>query len=273
MTITSKSFGQLVFIATIFALILASQYLRSEIPIVDSSNASFCTDRPNFSVEYQRESNGVKVLHTGIDFQGVSTVGAYICSPGRISISGNGNMTNQEAPALTVTLNNRHVADIKFGKQLTGTIDLTEPGHLTLSYLNDYYLSEFRALILRDFIFKGKQCGSFDVSSKNESDGTWNASQNSAMLINSAPLILVPCSSGLLELQVFGRSGAGEYPSMSMYQNNKIIGHIKSGKNGVVVNLKVDGRSVQFKIDNPYTKVIEDRNMYLSRIVFKPLSQ
>jgi hypothetical protein len=273
MTTMGKILGWLTLFTVVLGFIVATKYLGLETSIVDHSNASSCSDRPVFSVEYKRESNAAKVLRTGIDFQGVSIVGAYTCSSGKISISGSGNVVDQEAPTLTVSLNNNHVADINFDKQITQTVKLNGSGHLTLSYLNDYYLSEFRALILRDFIFKGEQCRSFNVSDENKSNGIWNSSQNSATLIYSAPLILFPCSSGILELQVFGRSGAGKYPSMSAYQNNKTIGHIKSGKNGIVVKLKVDINPIQIKIDDPYAKVVKDRNMYLDRIVFEPSSQ
>lgn len=224
-----------------------------------------CREDLNFKISYQSDISAVLQKGSGFTFMGNGMITATICQPKRLEIRGYGISAAGVMPRAFVLLNGIDIAKFDFLQQQTVKLNISQPGDLSIVYMNDYYESQTRTVFLRNFKFLGDGCRSIN-SFQTLGDNAMYSNENEVYTISNVSKIKVyPCSSGRLFFDAAGTIGNRSYPKLSFPGTfNKDIDSLTSVFRKYSVY--VSGSSMIFSISNPYASVLQDRNLYLTNI-------
>jgi hypothetical protein len=232
-----------------------------------------CSDSLILSDFYKREINGTKIVNSSIDFQGVSVIKSLVCSAGTLVIDAEGQTAAGEEPNLRIGLGDKVIAEKSFGKREVWKTMITHPDELSLSYLNDYYASEVRLAILEQIKFYGKNCSTIKIEVPSGVGGEWIPLLGYLSIVWNVPVIIEPCSQGVLEFQTHGIEAGGKLPVLQLTQTTYKPVKLYLSYKRKLEKINITEKMVQVLIVNPYAKVNGDRNLSVHTIKFYPVKK
>lgn len=237
-------------------------------PLMASTSAKECV--PGLKTEYQRGANGVTIEGEKVFFRGFSLISMNVCQPGELVIDAEPQLAGKEAPHLVMGLNNESLGQRTIRQRETFRVPLREAGKVTLGYFNDYYLSEARVITYEKFKFSGNSCSSLEVTASPETGGSYNPATNSANATWRVPIIVKPCSNGILNFLVIGRPADNIYPILKLSQSGQADRIIQTSNLRQAVQVRVSNAPLTLTLTNPYFKELADRNLILHSVQFVP---
>lgn len=237
-------------------------------PFTSPPFSTECTTAPK--TEYQRDVNGVTFEGQQVFFRGFSLISMNVCQPGELVIDAEPQLAGKEAPRLVMGLNNETLGERTIRQRETFRVPLKEAGKVTLGYFNDYYLSEARVITYEKFKFSGNSCSSLEVTASPETGGSYNPATNSANATWRVPIIVKPCSSGILNFLVIGRPADNIYPILKLSQAGQADRIIQTSNLRQAVQVRVSNAPLTLTLTNPYFKELADRNLILHSVQFVP---
>lgn len=234
--------------------------------------AAPCQRPPVFRVAYEEGEGAIELGGGQLTFRGVGVVEGLSCGPGILELTGRGDVADGAAPRLEVSLNNRVLGSFPFAGSRTVRLALPEGGRVSLGYFNDFYKADVRIAVLGEVALAAPQCGGrFDVEVGENSAGSWFPQDAVAYLVSDPGSVLTPCGSGVLSAAVWGKPGAGAYPRVEFVQQGRVVATIPTSARRKTVSVEVTGDPLTLRIQNPYAKLLGDRNLYITGWRFLPV--
>ncbi|WP_133161851.1 hypothetical protein [Deinococcus koreensis] len=232
---------------------------------------SECSKELDFEFGYQKEDSSVRRVGTGFYFSGNAWIETTLCKGGLLIFSAMGEPALGEYPLLTIMLNDTIVFNKSISRTKNTRIHLLTGGKLIIGYFNDYYLADVRVAYLRGLKLTKSNCGNtFKAKVPIDNGGGWFPDSMTASLVRSSPLEIYPCGLGILNMSLDGIKGGGIYPTVNILQDNKILHTIITSQKPQKFSFKVNAGAVVARIANPYGITLQDRNLSISSIIFKP---
>ncbi|MDL2342991.1 hypothetical protein QOL99_02380 [Deinococcus sp. MIMF12] len=227
-----------------------------------------CTAPPTFRVGYESGEGALRLDGGQYRFQGVSWLEGDLCGPGTLLITADGEVAEQEAPVLQISLGRRVLLREPFAERRTVRVEVPSAGRLTLAYLNDLYRSEARVATLEGLRFEGS-CEALDIAVPPETGGTWDPVRKTVSLVAAVPMTVVPCGAGELRLRTVGQAAGGAFPVLEFRQGKEVQRVATSGQRQQV-RLRVVGSPLKITLVNPLFQELADRNLTVHQLEFRP---
>ncbi|WP_147364063.1 hypothetical protein [Deinococcus cavernae] len=225
---------------------------------------------PTFQPGYEAGPGSVTPLGEGYWFRSDSWIEAVVCAGGTLRITAEGQRAGQALPQLTVAMNEGVLAVLDFGERRTVEVTVPSAGRVYLGYFNDYYLTESRAVFLRELSLMGKGCSSFEQVKLRSGQGTqYTAPTGTALFSGGEPLTFTPCRSGTLRTLILGRVARGVPPAFEIRQGNQILYRGNVSKRWTELKLDIRQTPLTFTLLNPYWKTLGDRNLIVRDLQFR----
>jgi hypothetical protein len=246
-------------------------YFRAILPvqspqIQSEPSKERCSNIPEFRIGYEKDAGSVKRLRGQYLMHGISWLQNIFCTSGTLEITGLGENVAGQPPRLTILEDDKIIRTVDFDRVKIVRVNVKSESRISLAYLNDYYAADVRVANFERFKFTGIDCNNISVDYPFASGGTVDTNLNLASLYSNEPLIVNPCSSGILEARVSGRKGFGEFPHVTMIQDGKQLLFLKTSMQKTTISLKVSPRPIMIKLINPYGKTLADRNLQILKL-------
>lgn len=233
-----------------------------------------CRQPPSFRVAYGEGEGAIELEEGRLTFRGVGVVEGLTCGPGVLEVTGRGDVADGAAPRLEVSLNGRVLGNFPFAGSRTVRLTLPEGGGVYLGYFNDFYEADVRIAVLEEMALAAPQCGDrFDVKVGENSAGSWLLQDATAYLVSDPGSVLTPCGSGVLTVAVWGKPGAKVYPTVEFVQQGRVVATVPTSARRKKVNIEVTGDPLTLRVQNPYAKLLGDRNLYVTGWRFFPVKR
>lgn len=251
---------------------LAASDSTAPAPLDLTPKADQCRPTPGplaLKVGYPDDGATATLREDGWHLLGRSWLQSEVCGAGTLSITGKGDEYGAELPRLEVSLNGQKLASEGFGKQGRQTqIQIPQEGRLTLAYLNDEYVSEYRLAALESVALRGATC-SAPITATPDAAAQWNVDAASGSVLNK-PLTLNICGAGTLEMRIWGREADGAFPKVRFEQGGQLIKELTPTLERQLLRLPVQAGTLTVTLTNPYVVQVADRNLYLQKVEFTP---
>ncbi|ADY27196.1 hypothetical protein Deipr_2065 (plasmid) [Deinococcus proteolyticus MRP] len=222
-----------------------------------------------FTVGYPDDGGTATLREDGFHLLGSSWLRAQVCGPGTLTIEGDGDQAGDEPPRLEISLNGTKLASEAFAQTRTVQVTVPAAGELTLAYLNDYYLSEYRIVVLEQLELESQSCAA-PLTVEPGSQNIWDAELATASLVYDTPLVFNVCGDGNLDMKVWGKEAGGEWPTVRFEQGSQLLRELQPSTERQTLSLPVRAGPLTVRLVNPYVVQKEDRNLYLRRVEFAP---
>lgn len=261
--------GLLYLIAISLALTLAIAYMilpdHPENTITFPIPNQVCREDSDFKISYENDTPSIFQKGSGYSFMGNGTITANICHPKRLEITGYGVPAAGVMPRAFILLNGVEIGKFDFLQRKTVSLKVLQSGILSIVYINDFYESQTRTVFLSNFKFSGEKCKSINNIQTLGDNSIFLNREETYVISNTSKVKLYPCSAGRLFFDAAGTMANNSYPIL------KLLGALEKDINSLKSNSKkysvyVSGSSVTFSISNPYSSVLQDRNLHLTKI-------
>ena len=256
------------FLSCITMMVLITRYGLASTDLKMLSHA--CSQAPKFEIGGSKDKNGLVSQGDGFNFQGLSWLTIYTCTPGFITLTVEGALAAGELPQLDIAINGVVIDSQKFSARRTVKTRIPEPGLVTIAFVNDYYKADVRMAMFSHPIMDLPECHSItNVTAPFESAGTWDAIVRIGTVVRKRPPIIIrPCGKGILSILLAGQSGAGEYPTLSIKQSGNVLKTYQTDGEYRRLSINVQGEPVELAVENPYAKLLADRNIRVWSVSF-----
>lgn len=211
-----------------------------------------------------------RTSYEGIDFYGNGWAENYFCEPGELVLTASGRSALGEPPVLGVAINNKALRKINIpeGQETVLRFEIAEKSEVLLGFLNDISKADNRSILITLRSFAGEKCNTYSVRTSDKSGNTYLSPSKRIGMSDGLPVILSPCSSGLLRMTVSGLGAAGQMPVLVMSQNNHILYESYVSKFQKNISVNIEGSALFFILKNPHISPAYDRNLYIKKIEF-----
>lgn len=228
-----------------------------------------CTPQPHWEVVFSADEGSIGREGQGWNLWGQGAIGTAVCGSGTLVVTAEG----QEAagsPELTVLLDGQQIATRSFSVPQTVSVRIPRGGNLHLAYLNDYYRSEVRLGILRDFRLDAPECRLLDGQVPPENGGRYDPVARDITLVGPQPATVMPCQPGRMTFYVSGREAQGTFPVIRIEQGNRVLAEVEAPATARQVALDVSAEPVRLTLLNPYARQLADRNLLIRSLRWQP---
>lgn len=227
-----------------------------------------CTTPPTIQIGYQEDTSTVYRQNQGFILLGNAWLEMDVCTTGKLIITAHGETAGTELPRLDISLNSTLLWTEGFKSAHSVTINVSKPGIIRLSYLNDYSKAVLRLLTFERINFVAPTCHLFDVKLHSSASGHWSPESQTLWVANGDPVILAPCASGELSFRFLGQAVNGILPRFTLVENGHTILSATGSPAKQFVRLHLNGDPIQVRLINPYARQVEDRNLIVDSITF-----
>lgn len=253
------------------SIFLAVQYIN--FPQQHTSQGSIqnnemvnCTSPPIFDIGYKKDVGGVVIDGRNISFKGISWVESMTCTPGILDFTLTGQEAGAEQPELIILVNKEVAYTLKAtNKPRKERLYIKKSGLIQIVYINDYYLSEARVALIKN-IHIINECRELNpIALPPKTDNYWDSSTT---FTTNSTLTFYPCDQGSLYFEAIGRKVDNVPPILKITQGGKVLDNLEVPEVKKLVKLKVGRGKIDITLINPYFKELEDRNVFVTDLVF-----